>query len=441
MPPISAQLTRLLKATSPAVYFAPGSTFFTRRLDLPAEIEPSEVGGYVELSLEDLSPFPTEQLYYGYVVAADRETVFVYAAYRRRFPIEVTRTWADQAFVVPDFLPLLGRTFDRDTTLFLETGGEHTIMAFRAGQSLPDQLMSRPAPETEDEEALTVWRENLRQVAVTRGLIVGEEKTFAGTWEVQESAGSLVFRMQADDEASSDDLETEEPILPPGEEPDEPTVDQVEVSVESDPAGEISVLTEDPPTADLGPTRTIPLADLWAMDIRDPDFLAGHKQSARIDGFIWRGILGIAAALMILLAGEVLLVSGKVFLGVMDGVIARRQGEVVRIEERDTIVQRLAEFDRSDLIPFEMLRAINAIRPRSVYFTRAATEGLNNLVISAWTQNVSDVNQYEAGLRALPEVQGVEVRNLQPRDDGTTFTLVVTFRPGAFEAALKTASR
>jgi hypothetical protein len=91
-----------------------------------------------------------------------------------------------------------------------------------------------------------------------------------------------------------------------------------------------------------------------------------------------------------------------------------------------------------------MLRAINGARPRTVYFTRAATEGLNSLIIDASTKNVADVNQYEAALRATAEVLDVEVRNLKPRDDGTTFTLVVTFRPGAFESTgggVKTAAR
>ena len=454
MPPISASFARLLKATSPAVYFAPGSTFFARCLDLPAEIDSSEVGGFVELSLEDLSPFATEQLYYGYVVADNHEAVLVYAAYRRRFPPETTRTWVDQAFVVPDFLPLLGRTFEQDTTVFFESGGELTVMAFRAGRSVPMGLISRPAPQSEDEAVLAAWREEVRTAALERGLIHGTEENLTGVWVVRETSGSLVFSLKDEEEeaqeappaasAAEEDLLAVDPAGSDSEtaliEPDEPpaAVTIPEETGDSVPDDALPAVT--------GPSRAIPLADLWTMDIRDPDFLAGRKQSVRIDNFIWRGVLGIAAALMILFAGEALLVSGKMFLGVMDGLTARRQGEVERIEGRQKIVERLAEFDRSNLIPFEMLGAINAPRPRSVYFTRLGTEGLNSLVIAASTRNVADVNQYEAALRDLPEVQGVEVRNLQPRDDETTFTLVVTFMPGAFEAAvaeqaLQTASR
>ena len=133
MPSIPANLTRLLKATPPAVSFAPGSTFFTRRLVLPEEVQASELDGFVELSLEGLSPFPTDQLYYGYACAEGGGAVFVYAAYRRRYPAEVTRNWAGQAFVVPDFLPLLRLSHAQDTTVFLETAGDLSVLAFRAG--------------------------------------------------------------------------------------------------------------------------------------------------------------------------------------------------------------------------------------------------------------------------------------------------------------------
>lgn len=454
MPPIATSFARLFKATPPAVVFAPGSTFFVRCLDLPAEIDPSEVGGFVELSLEDLSPFATEQLYYGYLLAESGDAVFVYAAYRRRFDPETTRNWADQAFVVPDFLPLLGRTFEEDTTVFFETAGEQTVMAFRAGRSVPTDLIARPVPETEDEVELATWREEVRNAALARGLIHPAEEHLTGTWSVRETTGSLVFSLKDAEALEVDEVLPnppaidEAPLMPDASEGEE--AEGAEDPVGSDPAEVTeeadSGMSEDQPTDGQGPIRTIDLADLWTMDIRDPDFLTGRKQSVRIDTFIWRGVLGIAAALMILLAGEALLVSGKMFLGVMDGLTARRQGEVERIEGRQQIVERLEEFDRSNLIPIKMMWTITAPKPRSVWFTRLATEGLNGLVIAASTYNVSDVNQYEAALRALPEVQRVEVRNLQPRDDGTTFTLAVTFVTGAFEVAvaeqaLQTASR
>ena len=105
--------------------------------------------------------------------------------------------------------------------------------------------------------------------------------------------------------------------------------------------------------------------------------------------------------------------------------------------------ERLAEFDRSNLIPFEMILSIIPLKPKSVYFTSAKTEGHNSMIIDANTMNVADVNQFESALRGMSEVQNVEVRNLKSREDGTSFTLVLSFIPGIFEtdSPVQTASR
>jgi hypothetical protein len=398
MPQLPVNLARVLKAAPPEVIFVPGSYFFSRRVPLPSSIQPAEIEGFVELTLESLSPFPIEQLYYGHVVAETGDAVFVYAAYRRRFTAETTRNWPEAAFVVPTFLPLLRETHEADSTVTLEAGGELTAMWFKAGRPLPERVASRPIPETEDEEFRKEWLEKTRAAFQAGETGSENEIRYSGAWAVEDATTNLSFELR------------------PGDESDEP--------VES---------------------RSVPVSDLWTMDVRDREFVRSRKQAVRIDGFMWRGILGIAAALMILIAGEALLLGGRVFLSVMGDMIAKRENEVVRIEERHGIVTRLAEFDRSNLIPFEMIQAIAPLKPRSVYFTSAKTEGHNRMIIDANTMNVADVNQYESALRGLDEMQSVEVRNLKSREDGTSFTLVLTFVPRIFERAekspLQTASR
>ncbi|RKX30764.1 MAG: hypothetical protein DRP71_14505, partial [Verrucomicrobia bacterium] len=255
-----------MKASPPEVIFAPGSAFFTRRLSLPPSIQPAEIEGFVELTLESLSPFPIDQLYYGHVVAEAGDAVFVYAAYRRRFPAETTRNWPEVAFVVPAFLPFLRDTHEVDTTVILESGGELTAMWFEAGRQLPERVVSRPIPETEGEESRKEWFEKTRTAILARGPGFEHEIHQAGTWKVQEATTNLSFELLSGDES-------EEPVE----------------------------------------SRLAPVSELWAMDIRDRDFVRSRKQAVRIDGFMWRGILGIAAALMILIAGELLLVGGRVF--------------------------------------------------------------------------------------------------------------------------------
>jgi hypothetical protein len=388
MPKMPASLARVLKASPPEVIFALGSAFFTRRVALPPSIQPAEVEGFVELTFESLSPFPTDQLYYGYVSAEAGDAVFIYAAYRRRFSAEAIRNWPEAAYVVPAFLPFLREIHEVDTTVLLELGGELTAMSFKAGQQLPERVLSRPIPETANESLKNEWIEKSRAGFQDAGLRFENEERRAGSWLVQEAPNNLSFELQSGEES----------------------IDPVE-------------------------TQLVSVSELWTMDIRDPDFVRSRKQAAKIDRFMWRGIIGIAAALMILFAGEILLLSGRIFVVMMGDIVVRREPEVVRIEERQGIVERLAEFDRSNLIPFQMLQSISPVKPRSVYFTSAKTEGHNSMIIDANTMNVGDVNQFESTLRGMNEVQSVEVRNLKSRENGTSFTLVLTFKPGVFETA------
>jgi len=179
MPRIPSSLTKFIKASPPEVIFVPGSHFFTRRVALPSSIQPTEIEGFVELTLESLSPFPIDQLYYGYVVAETVDAVFVYAAYRRRLTAETTRNWPEVTYVVPAFLPFLRETHDADTTVILELEGEITAMSFKAGQQLPERVNSRPIPETQNEELRDEWLEKTRAAFLAGGPAVENEVHFA----------------------------------------------------------------------------------------------------------------------------------------------------------------------------------------------------------------------------------------------------------------------
>ena len=88
----------------PPVLLARGDAFFVRRVAL-VEGEPLEA--QVTLALEGMAPFPPDQLYHGYLPAADGRSALVFAAFRRRFDALDTDLWETAALVTPDFVPLL----------------------------------------------------------------------------------------------------------------------------------------------------------------------------------------------------------------------------------------------------------------------------------------------------------------------------------------------
>lgn len=190
-----------------------------------------------------------------------------------------------------------------------------------------------------------------------------------------------------------------------------------------------ALVAEIPGPAIAGRTGGMENIDLDLADVRDKEFLASLRAQRKRDRVLWRGFLaGLVglAALMLLEAG---LLVGGIWRRSLDSV-ARLQAPAVRaIETAQTLSAKIEEMAQRRLLPFEMLALVNQNRPASVQFVRTSTSGLLTLEIEAQTSNATDVGQYEAALRAAPELSGVEIRDLRSRDGLTTFSLTVNFKP------------
>ncbi len=362
----------------------PGDYFFVRRFELPAGMAAGEVAGFVELQLEELSPFPLDQLSHGHVVSRDGLAVLVYAAYRRRFTAERTENWNRARFVMPDFAPALRLRYERDTVVFFQSEAALTALRYEGGRELPVRVASRPLPTEISTEVI----DRVRGVLV--GLVEGSGMTpieLRVTSKPQQRAQGLVFVLGPDGGNGS----AEEVVLP--------------------------------------------TAECWAMDVRDSAFVARQRRRLGLDLVMWRIVQGAAAALALLLLGELVLLGFRGYAGWLSARVAAQAPIAAALEDKDLVANRLTDFGRSGLSPFSMLATVWAPKPATIYFTRATAEGRNNLVIDANTQNVADVNAYEAALRRMSEVESVEVRNQRSREDGTTFSIVITFRADAFGRA------
>jgi hypothetical protein len=369
-------LSRFLPAvpSAPPLVLARGDAFFIRRV----ELTPGEPAGpQVTLALEGTAPFPPEQLYFGHVRSADGAAALVFAAFRRRFSPEETESWPGAMLVVPEFAPLLaarpgaGESAGDGAVLHV---GESRVMAlaWRAGLELPVTVLVREG---------------------------GEAAVDAVLAELFERAG-----------------------LPPGAE-----VRRVEgaLALTAQAAGGV--------TASAGGEELGPLPPEWAgtADVRDPDFLADRRRAELRDLWIWRGLLGAAA---------VLVLAATLDLGgaILDGLAKRREARVAsqteavrQTETAQTLANRIAELSEKRLMPFEMMALINPSRPESIVFQRAITRGLLKLEVEAQAQNAEDVGNYTNALKQLGGVASVTARDIRARDGVTSFVLDVEFTPEA----------
>jgi hypothetical protein len=367
MRPLSSFLPKAPAA--PAVSLARGEAFFSRRIAL-LETEPA--AGQVALAIEGLAPFPPEQLYYGHVVAADGRSALVFAAFRRRFSGEETAEWAQAALVTPAFVPLLALRPAGDGLVLGLADGRICGLAWRAGEALPVCVLARES----------------------------------GADDLAAFAAELSARAE----------------LPVGSE-----VVRIDGALRLETAGDdrFLVLRGDERLGEL------PAARLAGADVRDPEFLASRRKALRRDEWLWRGLQGAAA--LLLLAALIDIGAGLWGFGVgRQRAKADGQAEAVaQTETAQALANRIAELNEKRLKPFEMLKLINPMRPDTVIFQRVVTRGLLGLEVEAQATNAEDVGTYSNALRALPALTKVNTRVDGARDGVTRFVLSLDFKAEA----------
>jgi hypothetical protein len=239
------------------VQFVPGDCFFMRRFT--CRPEPGREVVAHALRVEELSPFPLDQLHHGFLRASDGSAVFAYAAYRRRLPAGEAEAWTSALFVLPDFAPSLKLRFTATTVVLIRSSAALTALYFEADRELPVRAVGRALAADAPSEA----------VAAARRAVLGLVEAGSARELLLESRALPLQRAQG----LAFTLPTEGRTQP----------------------HEI----------------TVPVSDCWTMDVREPEFVAEQRGRLRIDLIFWRIVQGAAAALILLLIGELLMLAGS----------------------------------------------------------------------------------------------------------------------------------
>ncbi len=355
------------------IILLPSSRFFVRVVPLAAEVSPSR---QIELALEGRASFPVNQLYYGYLLAPRCDAALVFAAYRKRFDARQTAAWGDAAAVLPAFLSLLGATPASPTIRLWSGEGEITALAWNGADPLPVAVMARETADPADA------RQRVGLLAEIRA------RTNLPAAAVEEYSGPIRVNRR-------------------------PLKGGLELGIDGGP----------PLTLGLSP------AEREAADVRDKDFLAGRQTLQKRDAILWRSFQACAAGLALMAVGEIGLLAASARLDRVRGEVRGQGAAVQKIATAQSLSRRIEEMTERRLLPFEMLALINAARPASVQFLRTVTNGLYALEIEAQTTDAADVGQYEAALKAVPELAAVETRDLRSREGVTSFVLAIAYKP------------
>lgn len=365
---------------------APAHWFFCRRIEIPADLEKGEEEGYALLELENLSPFPLDHLYYGYRLDEGGRFAFVFAAYKRRFEKLDSSGWRRVDAVLPDFLIGLHPGAKQDGGLILVTEKSLVAFSYDSQSSLPGGFYAEARSLEEAEEGgvplssqiqsfsgRARQRLGLRRQRMWRSnavsVWVGKTAWFSAVDESEESAVKVSF-----------------------------TRDQI-----------------------------------WKADLRDAELVEQVKRDDRQNAILWKGLGILAALVCLVLLGEVYFGASRAYLSYRESKIEERAAQVAEVESLQSTSVTLRDFLESDLAPFQMIEALLPMQQYpNIIYKKFVTAGPDVLEIDARAANQTQVTEFKKRLERFDKVTSAELSKLNNQSSGSTFTVTIRFKYGAF---------
>jgi len=365
------------------VGLVPADAFFIRIITIPEGISGIEADAFLQLDMEGNSPFPMDQLAWGYLQSKDSPHVCAYATPKSRLKRLDFTSLEKYHHLFPGFISLYGDPVDKPLIRFLSQSGVVSAIYLRPGQSVPVKVLSRKIPgdlKTDDIQLET--REQLRSSLDLEGYEC-EDGLWLGEGVELSSDGSVNLLHRHVSSRRSLGLKAH--------------------------------------------TIKLPTRSLWTMDLRDSLFAARESQIRQKSALIWKSLqvaMGIAIVLLVLQIGNLGL---KGFTRLIDAKIAKIEPHAVRVENKMTLADKLTQSTEEDIKPFNLLEAINPLRPDSIYFEKVRCRSYNELEVEgASTQGVTPVNAFADSIKQLPFVESVE-NNSQTIRNQTSFDFVIRF--------------
>jgi hypothetical protein len=381
------------------VVLLPDGYFFCRAVPIADEATPAEASAQIELALETLSPFPPTQMYHGHFWRPGAKNACVYAAYRKRFTSEQIESWADAEAVLPSFASLLSAPIKRPTTLLLWSDKGLTAVNWNDVNDAPVSVIARELPA----EATEADRASLREAVLRESEILTDVPVFS-------TSGAVVRDTMAHKAGGT------RTVVEPAT---APVFDETA-------GGDEFIFRSDQLSA------AFPREQLDVLDVRDKEELAARRRARSRDLLLWRVLLGCAAALALSLLLEFAMLGVGFWQKSRTMLVDRQEPGVAKILMAKNLASRIDELSTRRMRPFEMISMIADKKPASVTFVSATVTNLYTLDVEAQAATSSDLEAFRTALNTLAGCASVEFKGNRLVSGTTTFRVVVTFRPDAF---------
>ena len=339
----------------------PGEHFFCDSVSLPPmDFESDEEAKkFIENFVRDLfenknfSPYPVDQLSYGYFHSEDSDRVFVYACPLVKLSqlgwqnLEVFRR------VFPSFISAFGKVYDEPSVLFLLEEDSLSILSFEKGCGVPAAVYSMSVEE-EDEKSIEIARGkllsliDLEHYQVIPDILVAKDV-------VRQKDGYFRFEQEWL-KGSGTDLE-------------------------------------------LDQTTLLNAEDLWACDLRTRDFKKleskRRKQAAKRWQYTQLWSLGMAAIMVLFLGLKVF----QVKLSDRQILASAMGDEVPLVLESKKLLDKLEQNQLGGIDPFGAISRLYPFLGGSgndlhVWFTSAHFESRREIKIKGEGKNIESINNF-----------------------------------------------
>jgi hypothetical protein len=340
----------------------PGEHFFCESVDIPATLSTHEdqseqevleqfVGEFFDT--KTLSPYPQDQVAWGYYGSLKEKRVFIFAC-----PLVKLRQLGWQAIdifrrVFPSFVSVLGKSFSKNTILFLMEDNTLSVITYLADSKIPSSLFSLPL-ESDDEESLKIARGKLLSLVDSDNYDILSDILVAGDVDRQKDG---VFKFEHE------------------------------------------WLQGDDPSLDLEQNVFIDSEELWTIDIRSPSFKSEERKRRSQSRGKWQATkiwsLSMAATLILFLGLKIF----GVKLQDRQTLALNMATEVPLVIESRKLLEKLQQNKLGGIDPFGSIGRLyshlgGTANNLNVWFTSAHFESRNEVQIKGEGKNIESINTF-----------------------------------------------
>lgn len=374
-------------STRPTVALLSGEIFFIQRVELPEGMSDADVFSFVQITLEHSSPFPIEQLAWGFLQDPNGKGVLLYSTTHERLKRFQPDNLTDLYHVFPSFISPCMQVWNEPTALCLLQGNTLSALYFAANDPIPSIVINQAVPQNTDRSVFEL-------AFAMRDALLSNFKHLNPAYE----AGILLGT--------------------------EPTVNK-----NGDSEFHHKHYRDlNPEAAQILEHTTLERSKVrWNADIRDTAFKNSENKKRLTNRRLQLGLYAAGVIFLCIIAAHIFRFGAKYYNYRLSTTATSQSSHVRKIEDDAALLTRLNQLAEKQFMPFAMLGVLNTTRPSGIYFENIKADPVTGFEVHGISSSVSQVNEYVSSLEHSEVIEDIKLADIQTRRGKVNFTLIANF--------------